>query len=428
MGGLISMYLLKFSTDVLLIAPAVMGFLFGLSRVWDAISDPLAGYWSDRTQTRFGRRRPWMFASAIPIGLLFFALWAPPVSLSSTALAIWMGAAILLFWTAQTAFGIPHLALGAELTFDYHERSRVFGGRLVLDFVGVVFAAGAMFLLESSTDARASAETLAAIGAAGTVVLIWVSTARIRERSAYQGRGASASWRAFGDVWRNPHARLLILVFFLDQLGFSAVVTMLPYASEYVLLEGGMAGIFIASAIGAALFSIPVWIPLSRRFGKRNPWIAAAGIRTLGYGLMWFLQPGAWGLIIVLIIVIGAMQSSSGILGPSIKADVIDWDEARTGERKEGSYFALWNLVTKTAAGVAIILSGFLLQASGFRPNLEQDDSALLTIRVLFSLLPMVFSASVFLLLLRFRLDEGEYARIRAELDREALERSGSES
>ena len=418
MSGLIAMYLLKFSTDVLLIAPAVMGFLFGLSRVWDAVSDPLAGYWSDRTRTRFGRRRPWMFASALPISLLFFALWTPPESLSSTELVVWMGAAILLFWTAQTAFGIPHLALGAELTLDYHDRSRVFAGRLILDFVGAILAALAMFMLESARDVRAAAGTVAFFGAFASVCLICFSTARMRERPSYQGRAAKASWRAFGDVFRNPHARLLVVIFFLDQLGFSAVVTMLPYASEYVLEESGMTGIFIASAMGAALLAIPVWIPLSRRYGKRNPWLFAAAIKAVGYGVMFLLQPGDWVLIIGLIIVVGAMQGSSGILGPSIQSDVIDWDESRTGERKEGSYFAVWNLLTKTAAGVAIILSGSLLQISGFVPNVAQSETALWTIRILFALIPMGFSVLVCILLLRFRLDEREYVKIRAEIDR----------
>jgi len=111
----VSLYLLKFSTDILLMAPATMGLLFGISRFWDAVTDPLVGHLSDRTNTRWGRRRPWLLASAIPVALGYFAVWAPPEGLVGTSLTLWMGAAILVFYAAVTAFSVPYNAPGAEL-------------------------------------------------------------------------------------------------------------------------------------------------------------------------------------------------------------------------------------------------------------------------------------------------------------------------
>ena len=417
MGGLISMYLLKFSTDVLLIAPAVMGLWFGLSRIWDAVSDPLVGYWSDRTKTRLGRRRPWMIAAVLPLGLLFVALWSPPVTLTGNLLAVWTGGAIILFYTAQTALGIPHLALGAELTLDYHDRSRVFGARMILEFTGVILAASSLVLLERASDQRTIATELAIAGAVLTMGLVLLTATRIRERPEYQGRGATGSYGAFRDVLRNPHARLLVVVFLLDQLGFSALITLLPYMSQYILQETGMTGIFVGASIVSALVAYPIWFPLARRYGKRNPWIVATVIKAGAFGCMFFLQPGNWELIIALIVVIGAVQGAGNILGPSIKADVVDYDEYQTGERKEGSYFAIWNVATKAAAGVAIALTGFVLSAAGFRPNVEQSETTLLSMRLLFSAFPCLLNLTTALLLVRFSLNEREHARIRAALD-----------
>ena len=104
MGLLFATYLMKFATDVLLIAPAVMGSLIAASRLWDAVSDPLAGYLSDRTLSRFGRRRIWLYGSAIPMGFGLIMLWSPPTMLEGIELIIWMGIALWIYETASTAF------------------------------------------------------------------------------------------------------------------------------------------------------------------------------------------------------------------------------------------------------------------------------------------------------------------------------------
>ena len=338
-------------------------------------------------------------------------------SLTGNSLAIWTGGAIILFYAAQTALGIPHLALGAELTLDYHDRSRVFGARMILEFTGVILAASSLVLLERASDQRTIATELAIAGAVLTMGLVLLTATRIRERPEYQGRGATGSYGAFRDVLRNPHARLLVVVFLLDQLGFSALITLLPYTSQYILQETGMTGIFVGASIVSALVAYPIWFPLARRYGKRNPWIVATVIKAGAFGCMFFLQPGSWELIIALIVVIGAVQGAGNILGPSIKADVVDYDEYQTGERKEGSYFAIWNVATKAAAGVAIALTGFVLSAAGFQPNVEQSETTLLSMRLLFSAFPCLLNLTTALLLLRFSLNEREHARIRAALD-----------
>ncbi len=126
---ILSLYVMKFSTDVLLIAPAVMGAIFSLSRIWDAISDPLVGYLSDRTTLKLGRRRTWILGSCLPISVGFYAVFAPPFSMQGDDLTLWMTLAIIGFYSAMTLFFVPHMALGAELSTDYHERSRLFGVR-----------------------------------------------------------------------------------------------------------------------------------------------------------------------------------------------------------------------------------------------------------------------------------------------------------
>jgi len=127
MGFLFGTYLMKFATDVLLIAPAAMGALIAASRLWDAVSDPLVGYLSDRTQSRFGRRRVWLYCSAIPMALGMVMMWSPPSVLEGIQLIAWMALALWIYETASTAFFVPHGALGVELTPNFHERTRMYG-------------------------------------------------------------------------------------------------------------------------------------------------------------------------------------------------------------------------------------------------------------------------------------------------------------
>ncbi|MBI1815285.1 MAG: MFS transporter [Deltaproteobacteria bacterium] len=416
MFGLVNFYLLKFSTDVLLVAPATMGLIFGISRLWDAFFDLPAGYLSDRTVTRLGRRRPWLLASVVPISVVFLALWSPPDGLSGTALTLWMAAGVILFYSAQTIFNVPHSSLGAELTVVYHERTRVFAARLIADTGGVFLALVGIFLLERSSAPRAMAYRLSLIAAVVTAGLILFSIAQQRERAEYQGRGSTNPYTAFADVWRNPHARLLLATFFIELLGVASLSTLIPYVSEYILHTPGYTSYYLLGYLLPFAVSIPVWIPLSRRFGKRNAWVASMVVKGLAFGSCFFLGEGDWLQIIAVVTVVGVADGCGRTIAPSLQADVIDYDEYRTGQRKEGAYFAAWNLAAKGAMAVAVVLTGFVLQASGFRPNAEQTETTKLALRVLMAIFPLVFYAIAAVIGSRFRLNESEHAEIRAAL------------
>ena len=217
---LVTLYTMKFATDVLLIAPALMGTIYGISRFWDAISDPLVGYLSDKTKTRWGRRRPWLFGAILPAALTFWMLSAPPQDLSHTMLVVWMGVAIIGFFSAQTMFIVPHMSLGAELTDDYHERTKIFAARHAGWIAGYISALGTMYLLiVAESESQAAVRTLSAdqsIYAAlfGAVCLL-VCVSILRERPEFMDKAPEKPWEAAKDIWKNSHARLLLIVIFM---------------------------------------------------------------------------------------------------------------------------------------------------------------------------------------------------------------------
>ena len=414
---LISFYLLKFSTDVLLIAPATIGFLLMVAKFWDAVTDPATGWLSDRTQTPMGRRRPWFLAASLPFGLSTVMLWSPPESLAGLPLSLWMGAAILFFYTAFTVFRVPHMALGAELSRGYHDRTRVFGITQMVEQIAMFGAAGALMLLESSDNPRDLAKSLSlAMGAIATL-LILLAAWRLEEREEFQGRGGKRPFAAFRDVLTNPHSRLLIGVFFLEQLGFGTLVALVPYASDYILETPGRTAFYLFSAIASALLSIPLWIRLSLRYGKKEVWVCSLTAKILVFAACFTLSAGDFQFMLVASVLVGFFNGCGSVIGSSLKADVVDWDEARTGERKEGAYFATWNFVQKLAGGVSIWLIGLVLSGTGFVPNEAQGEGARLGILVLCSIVPAAFHLVAVAMLTRFSLDQEEHRKVMQEAE-----------
>ncbi len=436
---LLGIYFFKFATDVLFVAPGVLGLLVGFSRIWDAVSDPVAGYYSDRTRSPMGRRRPWMLVGGFGLAISIVLLWAPPADLSGLSITVWVGVGLLLTTTAATVFGVPYGALGVELTTDHHDRTRVFAYRSVIGGLGMVLGLGAFYLLMEAEKpdeswlglaSRDVALGVAILGSTLALCSILTLVAFIRERADYQTRGPERIFQAFYDVFSNRHAQQLLFVFTVQTFGTASMGLLTAYLFQYILkAPNWMAVVFIGSFAIPMAISIPMWVRISRRFGKARSYTATLWALGVLYCLLYFgLRP--WGfedhpmLVAVAIFlagVLGVVSACGIIVAPSIKADVIDYDEYRTNERKEGAYLAAWSFVQKSAAGLAAMLLGAVLQLAGYTPGEEQSSETQFAIRALISFVPggaFLVAAVVFR---RFKLDEAEHARIRTELDARAL-------
>jgi len=413
----VGFFFLKFSTDVLLIAPATAGAISALGRLWDALTDPVIGAWSDRTRTRFGRRRPWLLLGVPTLAVTFYAIWAPPAGLAGGPLVAWMAVALLAFYTAFTFYTVPHLSLGTELTPHHHERSTVFGVFQAGLIVGMMGSFAAIQYVAVASDPRAAARTLGVVGAAGMIGLLLVTPLFLREPAGHQGRGTSAPLRALGDVVRNPHARLLLVALFLVNIGAGVLGMLAPFVIEYIVGRPDLIGVVPAFFVVAGVVSIPFWLWLSKRRGKRDAWVVSMWGMSAAFGLTFFVGEGDLVPISLLMVAAGVAYGCGGVVGPSLLADVIDWDESQTGERREGIYSAAWGISWKAAVAVIGVVAGSALEASGFQPNVKQTETAALTLHVLFSLLPAAVFAGAALIFRHYGISEAEHARIRALID-----------
>jgi GPH family glycoside/pentoside/hexuronide:cation symporter len=239
---------------------------------------------------------------------------------------------------------------------------------------------------------------------------------RVRERAEFSHREAASSFRAIADVLRNPHARRILAVQFIDSVGLSVLGVLAPYFAEYVLKRKDLIASLPAVFTGCLLLSIPVWVLASRRFGKRRTWITAMVGVALSFGSSVFVSANDAVLIVALLVCAGFFAGCGNPIGASMLADVIDADELATGQRKEGAYTAAYLFAFQVGGGIMVFLVGLVLELSGFQPNQEQTATAAWAMRGLFAGVPLVAMLTGAFLLRRYALDAHEHARIRAAL------------
>jgi GPH family glycoside/pentoside/hexuronide:cation symporter len=418
---IIIMYL-KYSVVELGASAAAIGSIFLLAKLWDAVSDPLVGNLSDRTERSQGRRRPWLYASAPLLFVFSIMLWVPPAGLEGAALIAWIGVAVFGFYTAYTIFDVPHMALGAELTFDSRERNLVFGTRQVSRTLAM-FVAGTLgvYLVQQGTSVAALMAY--AVGALTFILVLGGVSLLPPERSEFAGRGGDNPFRAMRDVFANRHARLLLFVFFIESIGSGGIGVLVPFVVEYVMMMKEIIPAMLGLYMVSALVAIPFWVWLANYFEKRHLWLYAMLQAGIGYGMIFWVGEGDWQLMAVSSLLAGSAGSCGNTLGQALKAEVIDYDEFLSGERKEGAYFAAWGFVMKLAAGIMVGVVGYSLEWAAFdREALEQSDRVKDTMIFLMGGIPLFCYGIGSLAFTRFSLTEAEHARIRTELDERARE------
>lgn len=413
----VGLWMMKFATDQLLIAPAVMGGIYAVARVWDAVSDPIAGYLSDRTRSSLGRRRSWLLVSAIPLAATYVMLWSPPETLTGFHVVVWVAVALILWETASTAFYIPYNALGLEITSDYHERTRLFAWRQMITTGGFGGALGFIYLMRTAEDARGVAYDASLVIGIGVGVVIALCAWQTSESARHQGRGGEGLLASFRDVGRNPHALVLFFVFGIESFGMGIVSTLSAYIMDDLVGRIDLIEALLAAWMIPQFLFVPLWIRYSKRIGKKRLWMFGMVCVAFGFAGQFFLEEGAWMLVFGCVLLIGTGTSISSVIGPSIQADVVDWDELQSGQRKEGAYAAVWNFIRKAGGAVAAGVGGVALSIGGYDPAADvQTDDVKDAIRYTTGIMPaLVFLIGAYAFS-RFSLNEAEHADVLAQI------------
>jgi len=417
-------FLPKYYADVVGINLTVLGVVVLVSRAWDAVIDPAIGALSDRTRSRWGRRRSWMAVGALPLALSFVLLVVIPHISNPLVEGLYLGALTFLFFLFWTMVTVPYEALGAELSFDYDERTRLLGVREAAVLAGTLLAAVIPILLGIGVglDSDLTAERgryllLGLIYAVLVVVLVGICVAVVRERSWAESQRPAAFFRNLTSIWRNRPFRILLSAYAVSALGVSIAAATILFYVEYVL--GSSSGpLFLALYLGIGTATVPVWIILARLLDKRRAWLIALAINTGAF--VWALPLGRGdGAAFAVIVVISALGLGGVMaLPPSMQADVIDYDEWESGTRREGEYIGFWSIVKKLAAALSAGLAFPILDFSGYLPGAEQQGSATVwTLRGLYVATPVVCNVIALGLAWRYPISRSMHANIRRDVD-----------
>ncbi|MCZ6657535.1 MAG: MFS transporter [Gammaproteobacteria bacterium] len=395
----IQVYFLNFATDVLLMAPVTIGVLLMLCRLWDAVSDPLTGYLSDRTRAKIGRRRPWLFVAAPLVAVSSFTVWSPPEALAGAYLTVWVAISMLFFITASTFYDIPHYALASELNPNSYQRTRLYGLRNFVTLVGAGLAFGGLQFVVNAETPRAAAATVALLAGVAFIPLLLVTPLFIKERSHSTTVAITSPLLAMKDVFAYPAARVLLGARFLVMVGIGTQATIAPYIAIYVLERPDLIGLLPACYIGPLVLSIPLWVRASKKIERLKLWRFSLLGATLAYPPMFFIDDDTVWLMVVMLAIAGVWGGATGPLGPSLLSNVIDDDAERTQRPKAGVYFATWNFLEKAASALIVLVIALALQFSGFVANESASANTNLAMRVCLAGLPAIafFAAAMVL-------------------------------
>jgi GPH family glycoside/pentoside/hexuronide:cation symporter len=414
---LFTVMFLKFCTDRLHVSPIVMGAIFLVAKVWNALADPLVGSWGDRTRSRFGRRRLWLFGASLPLALFVAMLWGPPAALDGDALVVWVAVSVVGYYTAISCVYVPHAALGVELTEHPPSRNRIFGAKHFLGVFGLGLAVACIRWVDDPETGRQNAALIGMVGGAATALAIaGVLPFLPRERADFQGRGGSSLRHAYRDVTRNREARLLLFVFFVESLGLGGLSVLVPYVTQYIMHRQDLTEAMLGVYIGAGFLAVPVWLLLARRFEKQTLWLAAMVLGAVGFGSLIFLGENGWPLMVFSSLLAGSAGACTNSIGQSLKADVIDLDELRTGERKEGAYFAAWSFVMKLGNAFLASSTGFALGLAGYVENQEQTETVKRTMLFLLGGMPLLGYGVGAWVFARFSLTRAQHEEVLRQL------------
>lgn len=416
-------YSLIFLTDTVGLPAALAGAALLIGKIWDAVVDPFIGFYSDRTRSRWGRRRPWLLLGALPLLLTMWLFFSTPDFRNSPALGcVWATFALCLLNTAYSAVNIPYGALTPELTKDYTERTSLNGFRFGFAVVGTILGAAAVQpIVDFVGEPHRGFSVVGLIFGVIMAATILATFFAVRE----PGHGGAPMKKQeflptfFGVLTDRVYLRLAC-VYMLNLIGITFVQSMIVYYFKYFYREDVSIALLIL--LGVAMLCVPLSVLVSRRVGKKRTYQLALLILAAACMAIFFLGHILGKNFTLLMMAFAGIGIGFGYVPPfAMLPDVVEADAVRTKTRKEGAYYGMWTFCAQLGVALAAAASGALLDVAKYitpesaEQFVAQPDSAMFMIRLLMGPISAAIFLSGILLIHRYPIDERTYEAIIAE-------------
>jgi glycoside/pentoside/hexuronide:cation symporter, GPH family len=413
-------YTLFYLTDVVGLSSALAGAAILLGKFWDAVTDPMMGFISDRTRSRWGRRRPYFLFGALPLLLSMWYFFSAPDFKNSQSLGfIWVTLVLCLLNTAYTVVNIPYGSLTPDLTRDFKERTSLNGFRFSFAVIGTILGAAIVLpivgLAGDPHRGFSIVGLLFGVVMAGTILTTFFT---VREPTPAQtAKPKEKFFATFAAVFKNKTYMRLAAVYTLNLTGITFVQTMLVYYFKYIYQDEAMTTVAMLLLLGVAMICVPISVLVAKRLGKKRTYQLALAILTISCLAMFFFAHILGMAFTFVVMVFAGVGIGFGYVPPfAMLPDVVEVDAIQTKNRKEGAYYGMWTFFSKIGVALAAALAGAFLSLASFVPNIvAQTDSALFTIRLLIGPIPAFIFVAGILLIQRYQLDEKTYDAIIAQ-------------
>lgn len=413
---IMAFWLMNYLTDTVGLAAGLAGTALMIGKIWDAITDPLMGYISDRTKTRWGRRRPYIFIGGILVFVTMAFMFTNPRLSDQNLLFYWAIIAYSLLNLGFTIVNIPYSSLTPELTSDYNERTVLNGYRMSFAMVGTLIGAAAVLPLLGLFNDRSAGFSMVGI-IFGLIILIvsWITFFTIKEPPFEAISSPKMGiFRSYFEAFKNVPFLLILFPWVLNMTATTIVSGMLIYYFKYIYQAAESTTLALLILLLTAMVFIPIWVLISNALGKKNCY--AVGMLIIAATCMIFFYFGHllelnFGLILMFFAGIGL--ATTYVFPWSIIPDTIEYGYTKTGERHEGIYYGLWTLVSKIGQALAALLMGLILDFYRYLPNQPlQAKETIFGIRLLFGPIPAIIFITATVVVLFYPIDAKRYQKI----------------
>jgi GPH family glycoside/pentoside/hexuronide:cation symporter len=417
---IIGAWFARYLTDVIGLSPGLAAIPFLVGKSWDYINDPLIGHLSDRTRSKWGRRRPFLLFGALPYGLAFILLWWRPPIENQTALIAYFCVAYIIYELAATFVYMPYFALTPELTGDYDERTALTSYRMFFSIFASIlaFAVPPMIIGSFAPENAGRVRMMAMVFAALSVAPLWLTFAGTRERREFMHLKQPSLREGLKAARKNRPFLFGLGLFLFTWVAVDILQTILSYFITYVVMREPETDIIMLTIFLTAILALPLWEWLSRRWGKQKAYVVGISFWAVVQLVMISLnESSSLAYLLGLCFLAGIGVSAAHVLPWSIIPDAIEWDEWHSGERHEGIFYSLITLAKKFASSFAVPLALLVLEVTGYDSKLpSQPAKALTGIRLVTGPIPAVLLVGGILFALAYPLSREKFAQIREEL------------